>query len=150
MRFEDGYIHIAEESFFNYFKSTVVRIIIMLILSIVFFAYELFVVGVIVLLIFISSIVYDYFYCKSHKYVFYSNKVIVVKGIFTISEDQVFLGKLTAVRKKQSFLGQIFKFGDVFVDQLGENDFNCKFIKDPQKLVDALAPFVSSPGSRYF
>lgn len=150
MRFEDGYLHIAEESFFKYFKSTVIKILIMLVLAIILLASELASIAIIVLIVFILSIIYDYYYCKSHKYVFYENKVIVVKGIFNKSESQVFLGKLTAIRANQSFLGQIFKYGDVFIDQLGENDFNCKFIKHPQKLVNILSPFVSSPGSRYF
>ena len=80
MRFEDGYLHIAEESFFKYFKSTAIKILIMLVLAIILLASELASIAIIVLIVFILSIIYDYYYCKSHKYVFYENKVIVVKG----------------------------------------------------------------------
>ncbi len=145
-----GYLHIAEASIFINYKK-IARDILLTLLAIIIGGVS----GSTGLLLFlpliaIGLLVYDVMYAKSHKYIFYTDKVIVLKGIFTKNQDQVFLSKVLAVRYKQTFLGQIFNYGNVFVDQLGENDFMCVAIKDPQKLVDALSPLVTSVSSPIF
>ena len=97
-----------------------------------------------------ALLVFDVLDAKSYEYIFYNDRVIVFRGVFTKHHDQVFLSKILAVRYKQTVGGRLFNYGDVFVDQLGGNDFMCQCIAQPQKLVYTLSPLVTRPSSRIF
>lgn len=87
---------------------------------------------------------------KSRIYVFYPDKVLVKSGILSLREDTVFLSKVLAVRYRQTFAGRIFGYGDVLIDQLGDNDFFCRRISHPRKLAEAMMPYVTRPSAPIF
>lgn len=149
MVIDPGYLHIAEASLMRCAKK-IVKDALLIIGGVVIGALIAPLVAVLLGGVGIALLVYDIMYTKSHKFVFYTDRVIVMKGIFTKHQDQVFLSKVLAVRYKQTFLGQIFNYGDVFIDQLGSNDFMCACIKSPQQLVDVMTPLVTAPSSPIF
>ena len=149
MVLDPGYLHIAEASIMRCAKK-IVKDVLLILGGFIVGALIAPALAVLLGLAGVALLVYDILYAKSHKFVFYIDRVIIFKGIFTKHQDQVFLSKVLAVRYKQTFLGQILNYGDVFIDQLGENDFMCACIKSPQKLVDAMAPLVTRPSSPIF
>jgi len=150
MEIESGYLHIAQASAMKNCKKIIRHLIFGLIAIAVSGAAQVPALSLIVMLGVAALLFFDVLDAKSYKYVFYNDRVIVFRGVFTKHQDQVFLSKVLAVRYKQTVGGRIFNYGDVFVDQLGDNDFMCQCIAQPQKLVDALSPLVTRPSSRIF
>lgn len=151
MTLDAGYICIARASFFYNIKKRTGKyflIFIAYILSSVVMKTEAF--SVIAMVCFALALIYDFFYIRNVKFVFYTDRVVVTSGVLNTTYDQVFLSKVIAVRFRQSVWGKIFGFGDIFVDQLGDNDFFCKSIKNPQDIVRKLSPLISRPSSRIF
>ena len=150
MEIEPGYLHVAQASIMKNAKPMgkhlLVGLIIMIVISVLEAYYFLIIPAVLIFVV----LLYDVIEAKSYKYVFYSDRVIVMRGVFTKHSDQVFLIKVLAVRYTQTFAGRLFNYGNVFVDQLGSNDFSCDCISSPKKLVDALSPLVTTPGTRLF
>lgn len=150
MEIESGYLHIAQASAMKNCKKIIRHLLIGMIAIAVSGAAQVPALSLIVMLGVVALLFFDILDAKSYKYVFYNDRVIVFRGVFTKHQDQVFLSKVLAVRYKQTIGGRLLNYGDVFVDQLGDNDFMCSCITNPQKLVDALSPLVTRPSSRIF
>ena len=150
MEIEAGYLHIAQSSIMKNRKKIIRHIVLGLFALAVSVATQVPALTLIVLVVVGGILFYDILDAKSYKFIFYRDRVIVLSGVFTKHEDQVFLSKVLAVRYKQTVGGRLLNYGDVFVDQLGDNDFLCLCISQPQKLVDALSPLVTRPSTRIF
>lgn len=62
---------------------------------------------------------------------FYNNKVVLKSGIFRRDEKVTVLTRVLSVTVKQSFLGRIFNYGNIYIDVVGQWDINMRGIKDP-------------------
>ena len=69
---------------------------------------------------------------------FYDHKVVTRGGLFNKWETQVVFMGVNSVSVSQSFLGQIFGYGDVRVDCRGRWDVDTYGIKNPKNLLKKL------------
>lgn len=80
------------------------------------------------------------------KFEFYSNRVVEKKGIFqTVAQEGVFIGIYT-VTISQSFLGSVFRYGDVIVDYPGYWDLKTRGLANPYRLVNYLHSRMTTRG----
>ena len=88
-----------------------------------------------VLIIPIIPLVFRIMAAKEYQLEFYADKIIVRSGFLNKKEEtMVFMG-VTGVSVSQSFWGQLFNYGTVKVDCVGNWDVeHTTYIKDPKKL----------------
>jgi len=149
MKIEPGYVHIARGSAVPSLRSLIWYLLFYIAAAVVRSNYNP-TFGMILAVATTVVIAAKIAAAKSRVYVFYPDKVLVRSGILTVREDTVFLSKVLAVRYRQTLTGRIFGYGDVLIDQLGDNDFYCRRISRPRKLVEAMTPYVTRPSAPIF
>lgn len=78
---------------------------------------------------------------KSTKIYFFDNKIITKSGILSKNETECAFMGINAVSVRQSFLGRIFNYGDVYVDVVGKWNVNTRGVKNPRALKDYLSKY---------
>lgn len=71
---------------------------------------------------------------KSETVEFYGDHVIHKYGILSKNEDRKPFFKVNGVSIKQSLWGQLFGYGDLYVDGTGRWDFSLEGVKNPREL----------------
>jgi uncharacterized membrane protein YdbT with pleckstrin-like domain len=70
-----------------------------------------------------------------HEYLeIYQNKIIQHKGWLSRHEKEIALVGINAIGVDQTFLGRIFKYGDIRIDVVGKHDITFNHIKKPYEL----------------
>ena len=149
MKIEPGYVHIARGSAVPSMRSLLWYALFYIAAAVIGSRYSS-AFGTVLAVATTAVIAVKILATKSRVYVFYPDKVLVKSGILTVREDTVFLSKVLAVRYRQTFAGRLFGYGDVLIDQLGDNDFFCRRISRPRKLVEAMTPYVTRPSAPIF
>lgn len=75
---------------------------------------------------------------KSHRVMFYRNRVVEKWGVFDIEKKSNVFTAVLAVRVEQKFWGRVFGYGEVKVDMVGPWDVDLTRIKKPKKLLNYL------------
>ena len=83
---------------------------------------------------------------KSFTVEFYDNKVVTKSGVFNKTEKQAVFAGVNSVSLSQSFLGQIFGYGNVKVDCRGKWDVDTYGIRDPKGLKEYLESKITADG----
>ena len=81
---------------------------------------------------------------KHDKTYFYKDRVICKDGILSKNETETSFVGISAVSVHQSFLGRLFKYGDIYVDVIGKWKVEIKGVKDPLRVKDYLKEFIVS------
>lgn len=79
---------------------------------------------------------------------FYDDRIITRSGVFNVEERQSLLTTVMGVRIRQSFGGQLFRYGDVIVDTVGKWDVNTTDIKHPDELKRYLENIMRTKGTK--
>lgn len=71
---------------------------------------------------------------KSYSLNFYGNYAIARSGVFNKIERRTPITKVMSVSVRRSFWGQVFNYGNVYIDFVGKGDHNMIMIKNPNAL----------------
>ena len=103
-----------------------IAIIVAVVLGLIFINPVYFIFGLILLIIPLISMLRDILKWANHKYVVTTRRLIQVFGVFSKNVTDSSLEKVNDVKMDQSFLGRIFKYGDIEIltaSEMGVNRF---------------------------
>ena len=83
----------------------------------------------------VFALIFRIFAVKEYRLEFYSDKIIIRRGLINKRTDEMVFMGITSLSLEQSLGGQLFNYGSVIVDCVGKWDVNSTtYIKDPKKL----------------
>ncbi len=82
----------------------------------------------------IFLIIYMIIKAKRFRLEFYDQRVVMRSGVFNTEEKQALLTNIIGVRISRSLGGNLFNYGDVFVDIVGHWNIDTTAIKYPKQL----------------
>ena len=88
-----------------------------------------------ILIIPIIIIIYRIIAAQYETITFYSDKIVIQKGLLNKREETIAYTGVFSVSMSQTFWQSLFDYGDVKVDLVGNNDLNTRYIKHPKQLV---------------
>lgn len=147
---DPNYIYVAQVSPLRDIKKIITYIALYGICALISFILQIPLLNMASLILFLILIIVNVANSTSCKFFFYTDKVIIINGIFTQQYTEVLLIKVTSIHYQQTLLGQILNFGDVYINQLGGDNFTCTCISNPKALVTKMSPFVTQKGNHIF
>jgi len=91
------------------------------------------------LIIPIFVLIFKIWSVKKERILIYEDKIVVEKGLLSVSRKEFAFAGVFSVNTYQSLWGRLFNYGNVRIDFVGKNDINTDYIKDPEKLVSFLS-----------
>ena len=91
-----------------------------------------------ILIIPIFILIIEILMIKQEKITFYSDKVVVEKGLLNKSTKKFAFTGVFNVNLYQTLMGRMCNFGDLEVDFVGRTDLDTRYIKNPKEVVEYL------------
>lgn len=93
----------------------------------------------------LAVILFTFFEAKMFKIEIYTDKIKMYSGIFNRKEHNALMTPILSVNIEQSIWGQIFNYGNIRIDRMGQGwDINTQYIKNPKKLKNYLETKITS------